>query len=319
MQTTTTAVSIGRAPSAYNVLRDESVFMDYTFMWSYDEGFEGKQYSYLKGEAVIADVRAHHGFVRRVSDLLTPPDAQHKLSMAVEPSFGLTLAHADVSGHELCPWRTKSCTQCCVVANGNGRYDSVQRAWQWRTTLLLDHPLVFASRLGWELGRAVRKYQRKGYKRILFRPNVNSDLPWHKLLPSMANLHEPDGYSMGWLVLPYGYTKDPSLLRGVSVNRARFNEAYSWNEDSKIDLVQNHLDRGGRLAVVTNRAKGQAVNARALRKFFGVDKSVIVRDADLTDEWMITPSRGRAVIGDLTAKGKARPMIGKSDFVVVVY
>ena len=37
-----------------------------------------------------------------------------------------------------------------------------------------------------------------------------------------------------------------------------------------------------------------------------------VVDADSTDEWMLSG----AVTGDLSAKGKARPLIGRSRFVV---
>jgi len=52
-----------------------------------------------------------------------------------------------------------------------------------------------------------------------------------------------------------------------------------------------------------------------LREFFGVDDSVTVVDADKTDEWMLGDG---GVIGDLSAKGMARRLIGVSDFVVRV-
>jgi hypothetical protein len=42
---------------------------------------------------------------------------------------------------------------------------------------------------------------------------------------------------------------------------------------------------------------------------------VAVVDADVTDEWML-PEGG--IIGDLSAKGYARRLIGVSDFVVRV-
>lgn len=249
----------------------------------------------------IISARAGRGFTARVADLLTPPDAQHKLAMGSVPSYGLTLAHADISGFELCPWRTVSCSATCVLSNGNGRYASVQRAWQWRTDLFANDPVSAAYRLGWELGKAVRV---KG--EILFRPDVNSDASWHRVLPAI-------GQTPG--VTVYGYTKNPAVL-APTFSAPGFNYAYSWNERSKLTRVQDHLARGGAVAVVTSRGKGKPVDVDAVRAFFDVGADVDVRDADTTDEWMLTD---RAVIGDLTAKGKARALIGRSGFIVSVY
>lgn len=247
----------------------------------------------------IADLREEFGFKRRVAPLLTPPDAQHKLSMASMPSFGLTLAHAEMSSVNMCPWRG-DCEEPCVVSNGNGRYDSVQRAWLWRTEFAAWSPYLFVDRLGEELGMAVSKYGN-----VLFRPDVNSDAAWHRLLPALGEVRA---------VRPYGYTKNKGILGHHKIGG--FTYAYSWNEKSNVDAVRQHLLAGGCVAVVTNRSKGERVDGAALRRFFGVEGAgVRVADADVTDEWMFKPS----TIGDLTAKGKARKMIGKSAFVVVVY
>lgn len=275
----------------------------------YFDGRDGFACPAHVADAIIT-CRVYRGFAPRVADLLTPPDAQHKLSMAVVPSYGMTLAHADMSGHELCPWRTEGCTATCVVSNGNGRYDSVQRAWLWRTDLWLEYPLAAAYRLGWELGRAVRKHGE-----ILFRPDVNSDAAWHRVTPWLGHLEG---------VTVYGYTKNPAVLDArvqVDGGLHGFRYAYSWNERSRLARVQPHLARGGRVAVVTNRSKGQAVDAAAVRAFFGVPSSVAVVDADATDEWIVNGPRSKhvGVIGDLTAKGQARSLIGKSDFVVCCY
>jgi hypothetical protein len=67
--------------------------------------------------------------------------------------------------------------------------------------------------------------------------------------------------------------------------------------------------RGGAVAVVTSRVKGTPVGSVFP---FGTTASAV--DADITDEWMLTPG---AVVGDLSAKGKARKLIGRSRFVVV--
>ena len=126
------------------------------------------------------------------------------------------------------------------------------------------------------------------------------------MLPGLAHLPG---------VTTYGYTKNPAVL-SEGFSAPGFVHSYSWNERSKMSRVQAYLDRGGKLAVVTNRRKHADVDADAVRAFFGADCSVAVADADATDEWMLADG---PVIGDLTAKGRARQLIGVSAFVVVAY
>lgn len=252
-------------------------------------------------ESNIMHVRQNRGFRAVVANLLTPPDAQHKLAMGSIPSYGMTLAHADISGTELCAWRTDSCSAVCVLNNGNGRYDSVRRAWLWRTDLWINHPLSAAYRMGWEIGRALRVKTE-----ILFRPDVNSDVAWHRIIPSLGNT---DGMTV------YGYSKNPALLADGFMADG-FMYAFSWSEKANLDKVRRHLLNGGKVAVVTSRKRGSSINPDAVRAFFGVPDTVTVADADVTDEWMLSDG---PVIGDLTAKGKARDLIGVSGFVVAVY
>lgn len=262
-----------------------------------------KRRSIYDGHEQIKEVRQEQGFNPVVADLLTAPQFNLKLNGSKVATYGMTLAHADISDYELCAWRG-DCTKVCVLNNGNGRYDSVRKAWIWRTHLWGKYPSVAAYRLGWELGRAVVKHGE-----ILFRPDVNSDLSWHKCLTSLGELPH---------VTVYGYTKNPARLAHNSDEiYGNFNYCYSWNENSNVDKVRRHLERGGKVAVVTSRKKGEPINPDALREFFGIkDFGMSFVDADKTDEWMLSEG---AVIGDLSAKGKARQLIGDSTFVVDIY
>lgn len=257
--------------------------------------------------AILAEVRGRHGFVAAAMPLLTPPSANHKLNASVVPAYGLTLQHyrsvlprsenTTRLSVNACP-NAGHCVRVCVLDNGNGRYDAVQRARLWRTDLLARHPESFARILAWELVTAVRKHGA-----ILFRPNVNSDVAWHRVLPSLAA-----GYIAG--VTSYGYSKRPDTLQGDGWFGPAYRVAYSWHERSDRDAVRAFYGRGGAVAVVTDRRKGTPVGTVYP---FGVTASAI--DADVTDEWMLTPG---AVVGDLSAKGKARQLIGRSGFVVTV-
>lgn len=252
----------------------------------------------------LATVRARHGFAPLAAPLLTPPDANLKLHKSATPTYGLTLQHfrsvlptvgAGRLSVNACP-NAGHCTRVCVLDNGSGRYDSAQRARMWRTDLLARHPHAFARILAWELVRAVGKHGR-----ILFRPNVNSDVAWQRVLPSMT-----DGYLLE--MLSYGYSKRPETLEHDGRLGAAYRVAYSWNERSDRVAVRAFLMRGGAVAVVTSRRKGDPV----LSVFpFGTTADAV--DADVTDEWMLSDG---AVIGDLSAKGKARGLIGRSRFIV---
>jgi len=261
-------------------------------------GRNGIPLRYLDEE--IARVRAKRGFAPVVADLLTPPSANAKLDAATVPTYGLTLAHATL--HEefnLCPW-SGDCEKVCVLNTGKGMYDNVRRAWLWRTDMFAYSPVYAVMRMGWELGRAVRKHGQ-----ILFRPDVNSDLTWHTFLPSLGSLNG---------VKVYGYTKSPAHphLNDRRVSQG-FYYAYSHNESSDRDDERSLLMGGGKVAVVTSRRKGEPVDEAKVREFFGVDDTVRVVDADVSDEWMFAEG---GVVGDLSAKGSARRLIGVSEFVM---
>jgi hypothetical protein len=248
---------------------------------------------------ICATHRASLGFKQVAADMLTPPDANHKLEMASIYTYGLTLAHANLTEWNACPW-AGHCTKVCVLNNGNGRYSSVQNAWRWRTAFLAQNPLEALYRIGWELGRAIRI---KG--EILFRPNVNSDLLWHKIIPTLGQIEQ---------IHTYGYTKNPAVLNtdGV-IGGLRY--AYSLNENSNVEKVRAFLNAGGTVAVVTNRKPKTSIDKDMVRNALSVCPSINVIDADVTDEWMFVPG----TIGDLSAKGKARDLIGNSGFILCAY
>jgi hypothetical protein len=255
----------------------------------------------ISAAALLMRTRRTYGFELRYAPILTQPDGNEKLAKGARPSYGVTLAHADISGFELCPWRGH-CARVCVVSNGNGAYPATTRAWRWRTELLAKHPGAFVHLLGWELGRAVRRHGE-----IWFRPDVNSDLAWHTWLPELGTLP---------LVRVYGYSKNPALL--VNAAPAGFVYAFSRSENSSAEKVAAYLASGGRVAVVTDRRAGDRVNAQAVREALGVADTVRVVDADVTDGWMLSKG-SRGIVGDLSAKGRARSLIGRSGFVLECY
>ncbi|MGA0848617.1 MAG: GP88 family protein [Chthoniobacterales bacterium] len=269
-----------------------------SFETGYSDGSIGAP-DHWTGDILTAH-RVRVGFQPRTADILTPPDANAKLDKGATPTYGLTLAHATLTEYNACPWAGVCKDNVCVLNNGKGRYSSVRNAWRWRTTFLAEDTAAALYRIGWELGRAVRKHGA-----ILFRPNVNSDVVWHRVIPTLGDLEN---------VTTYGYTKNPAVMVGDGrIGGIRY--AYSVNENSRLDRVREFVTNGGAAAVLTNRAPHAPINPDRVRGALWLPDAVAVLDADATDEWMLRDN----VIGDLSAKGRARDLIGRNDFVRCCY
>ena len=261
-------------------------------------------YFLLSGEArakrvewakdVWASFRMDHGFKRSASELLTHPANQAKLGKSDIYTVGLTLQHADVSGYETCAWRTDSCTATCVLDNGNGRYDVVQKARTVKTLFLAKKPTAFVVLLAHELSVLSEKYDK-----VLVRLNVNSDLRWYKIAPSLFTSLP----SMSF----YDYTKNPAVLSGDGFVAPNYRLCYSLSESDtsrRMSKVDSFILRGGTVAVVTVRKKSDAVPV--------MYRGLPVADGDATDDRF----NERGVFVDLSAKGKARKIpVGPFGFV----
>jgi hypothetical protein len=241
-----------------------------------------------------ANYRQVQGFKYASPKLLTYPANQLKLGKSKEFTVGLTLQHADSAGVESCPWRGE-CTAICVLDNGNGRYPNTQKARDVKTKFLYDHPQAFMVLLGHELRELSAKYER-----VLVRLNVNSDLRFYKILPKLVN-----GELFRNLFF-YDYTKNPAILSTSGMVADHYRLVFSVNESSNMVKVRDFVARGGTAAIVTSRTK----KASPPSSFMGLP----VVDGDATDNRY--DESGSWV--DLSAKGKARALIGRSEFVKTI-
>lgn len=189
-----------------------------------------------------------------------------------------------------------ACETLCVLKHGKGSLPAVIRARNWRTWLLVKYPVLFAVLLAYELDAASA-----AHGDFLARLNVNSDISWHVVPELFA--------SSG--MRAYDYTKNPNVLDtadGWILPNYRL--IYSLNERSDDMSARFFLDRGGVVAMVTNRAKSQSTAPWAVI----AGTAYPVEDGDISDDRYSTP-RGHVV--DLYAKGKARGRVNR--FVRYVY
>jgi hypothetical protein len=101
-------------------------------------------------------------------------------------SFILHLAPADLSGREVCPKRTKGCTDACLNTAGRGGMfkrgettNVIQKARIRKTEYFFNDREAFMEDLVTDIMKAVNFARRKGLKPV-FRLNGTSDLSWEK-------------------------------------------------------------------------------------------------------------------------------------------
>lgn len=283
-------------------LTDHLLTFDSTLDQGLKDGLNAEKATIKNAKAAWSKVRVAYGLGAAATELLTAPDANLKLAKATAPSYGLTLQHYVQKLSfglviNACP-KAGDCTKVCVLDNGFGLYPRVQTARRAKTEFLATEPYHFGVLLARELAKACDG------RKILLRPNVNSDLQWECIAPSLTS-----GELFGDSIISYGYSKLPDTLvhNGGWVD-TRYRVSYSWNEQSKdTTAAADFLRSGGNIAIVTDRKPGDEIKQWSWHK---------VVDADKTDEWILEHD---GVWGDLSAKGRARKLIDTSGFVTSIY
>ena len=95
--------------------------------------------------------------------------------------MNLSLAHANTSGFNLCPFSTAGCAASCIGQNGNGLYPSVQISRQLKARLFMLAPNRFIEMFSQDISRMVEEARRSNLTPVL-RPNAFSDIPWERYI-----------------------------------------------------------------------------------------------------------------------------------------
>ncbi len=236
---------------------------------------------------ILADAfMEDHGYASR-PDLLTHPEGQTKLAKSERYSVGLSLAAADMSGFDVCTWRTPECTLACVMTTaGRGKFQNTKDSRVAKTRVLAAHPQAFITVLFHEIKRTVAKVGP-----IDFRPNMASDLRWEHIAPALLSI--PD-------VRVYDYTKAPSAHREPTDN---YRLVFSVSEkETSVAQALEYLQSGNTAAVVFATPRGEALPATW--------EGFAVIDGDKSDSRVDDPT---GVVVGLRAKGSA--VGSSSDFV----
>ncbi len=217
-------------------------------------------------------------------------------------TYILHLAPANLSGYEVCQFRSKGCTALCLNTAGRGGImkhgettNVIQQARIKRTQYFFEHQDQFMGQLLGEIGAAIKSAKRKGLTPV-FRLNGTSDIVWESIrINGMANIFAafPD-------VQFYDYTKAPVATRLAALSIPNYHLTFSLSESTvSMERAQAWLAIGRNVAVVF----GGSIPSEFMGK--------PTLDGDESD-LRFTDDSGHIVA--LKAKGKAR----KSDSAFVV-
>lgn len=169
-------------------------------------------------------------------------------------------APADLSGYDVCQYRSAGCTASCLNTSGHGGIaknanaaglNDIQRARIARTRLFFLNRFLFNVLLVRELAKHIEKARAAGMVPCI-RLNGTSDLPWERLrLNDGRTILEtfPD-------VIFYDYTKHPdrAIANAAGEHPANYHLTFSRSETNAADC-ENVLAAGGNVAAVFKLCK----------------------------------------------------------------
>lgn len=161
---------------------------------------------------------------------------------------GIHLAPAQLSGFEVCQWRSKGCTASCLNTAGRGRMDSIQKSRVAKTKLFFTQQLDFLAKLSKEISSSIKLATKKGMKSV-FRLNLTSDIAWESVF---FNEDKPrsifDKFSN---VQFYDYTKSFGRMKEFIQGKLPTNYHLTFSRSEHNDkLCRLVLAMGGNVAVV---------------------------------------------------------------------
>lgn len=204
-------------------------------------------------------------------------------------TFILHLAPANVSGYEVCQFRTKGCTASCLNTAGRGQFDMVQKARIRKTRMFHENRPAFLTLLVSDIRKAIGHAQRRGLLPAV-RLNGTSDILWESIPVIKNNEMHVNIFEAFPNVQFYDYTKYPIEKRDTTIPNYHLTFSQGETKANKANSLQ-WSNAGANVAVVF---RGQ---------FPKVYNGLPVVSGDETDVRFL--DRKGAVIG-LKAKGKAK-------------
>ena len=160
----------------------------------------------------------------------------------------LYLAPANVSGREVCPKRSKGCTDACLYTAGRGAFNNVQQARLAKTNWFFDDRESFMATLAKNITSIAKKAAKQGMVPAI-RLNGTSDLPWEKMAVTIDGVRHRNLMVAFPEIQFYDYSK--VLGRKAAIALPNYHLTFSLAEDNDADAF-TAIEQGYNVAVVMN-------------------------------------------------------------------
>jgi hypothetical protein len=223
-----------------------------------------------------------------------------KTLKGVEQGFNtyiLHLAPADVSGFEVCPKRTKGCTDACLNLAGRGGMfkrgeitNVIQEARKRKTVFFKEERAGFMEWLVADIELAIKQSKRMGLTPV-FRLNGTSDISWEKYSVVRKGQEFSNIFEAFAEVTFYDYTK---VLGRRIAGITNYSLTFSAADGNELD-VYHAISQGYNIAVVFG-----------IKKTLPMPESYLGRPVFNGDESDLRFLDPKGVVVGLYAKGKAK-------------
>lgn len=159
---------------------------------------------------------------------------------------GIHLAPANLSGYEVCQWRSKGCTMACLNTAGRGQMNSIQDSRIAKTKLFFEQRFDFFAKLSKEITSTIKSASKKGLQAV-FRPNLTSDIAWEDIInEDGVTIFEKHGSTQF-----YDYTKSFKRMKAFLNGElpSNYHLTFSCSETNE-KIAKLVLEMGGNVAVV---------------------------------------------------------------------
>jgi len=163
---------------------------------------------------------------------------------------GIHFAPANLSGNEVCQWRSKGCTASCLNTAGRGQMNSIQQSRIAKTKLFFDKQIEFLHKLSKEISNSIKTSTKKGMKSV-FRLNLTSDIAWEFVFFDDKNPQTI--FDKFPSIQFYDYTKSFKRMSQFLGKQKEFPKNYHLTfsrSETNDKLCEMVLEMGGNVAVV---------------------------------------------------------------------
>jgi len=163
---------------------------------------------------------------------------------------GIHFAPANLSGNEVCQWRSKGCTASCLNTAGRGQMQRTQDSRIAKTKLFFDKQIEFLHKLSKEISNSIKASAKKGMKSV-FRLNLTSDIAWESVF---FDEEQPQTiFDKFPSTQFYDYTKSFKRMAQYLGKHKEFPSNYHLTfsrSETNDNLAEMVLEMGGNVAVV---------------------------------------------------------------------